>query len=451
MLETRIRPLNDASPTDAGECVVYVMSRDQRVADNFALLAAQRDALERQLPLVVLFKLYPQVANRVQQQYQFMLRGLEQVESQLARLNIPLLVRTGNLVETLTSLRPAAIYFDFSPLRGPQALRKRVAQRRDAPVYEVDTHNIVPIWVASGKQEYGARTIRPKIRAALDEYLVEPDQVETHPYPAKNAMETDWPAIRDQITAEAPSGYCPSFEPGELAAKKTLDHFIHERLAAYDTDRNDPVLDGQSDLSPYLHFGQISSLRAVLDVLSFANDHPGDEQIQASADAFIEQIVVRKELADNFCYYNANYDNWDGLPDWARSTLDEHRGDPRDYLYSIEEFERAQTHDEAWNAAQIEMTTTGKMHNYMRMYWAKKILEWTPDPETAIDIAITLNDRYELDGYDPNGYTNILWSIGGLHDRAWQERPVYGKVRYMNFNGLKRKFDIQQYIDKWER
>ncbi len=449
MLDTRIRPLNDAPDDSDGDCVIYLMSRDQRVADNHALLAAQRDALERKLPLIALFKLYPTVANRVRQHYQFMLGGLEQVERRLNELNIPLIVTTDSLDAALEELSPAALYFDFSPLRGPQALRKRLARTAAYPAYEVDAHNIVPVWVTSEKQEYAARTIRPKLHAHLDDYLTDPEQIERHPHGPQSLAQTDWDQVWNHIVVRRPDGYNPPFEPGEDAARAALDSFIHERLAAYDADHNDPVHNGQSGLSPYLHFGQLASLRAALEVTAFAREHGDDEQIQISAEAFIEQLIVRKELSDNFCYYNANYDNWHGLPDWARATLDEHRGDARAHLYDLDEFESAATHDEAWNAAQTELMTTGKMHNYMRMYWAKKILEWTPDPETAIDIAITLNDRFELDGYDPNGYVNILWAIGGLHDRAWQERQVYGKVRYMNANGLKRKFDIERYIERW--
>ncbi len=425
------------------------MSRDQRVADNHALLAAQQDALERENPLVVVVRIYLSVANRRQQHYRFMLNGLQQVEQRLSDLNVDLLLTTDDLKDALAALDPAAVYFDFSPLRGPQAVRKRVARAATCPVYEVDTHNVVPVWLTSGKQEYAARTIRPKIHRYLGDYLVEPEPLEHHPYRLGPGPVNDWTTLASRIVAANPDAYTPPFESGEDAASVTLENFIQERLANYDGARNDPTLDGQSGLSPYLHFGHISSLRAVMAVRQVARERQSDERVQTSANAFIEQVVVRKELADNFCYYNRNYDNWNGLPDWGKTTLHEHRNDPREFLYTLEEFEAAATHDDAWNAAQIEMLRTGKMHNYMRMYWAKKILEWTPAPDTAIEIAITLNDRYELDGYDPNGYANILWSIGGLHDRPWQERPVYGKVRYMNFNGLKRKFDVQAYVERW--
>jgi deoxyribodipyrimidine photo-lyase len=212
-------------------------------------------------------------------------------------------------------------------------------------------------------------------------------------------------------------------------------------LSRYGAQRNDPTLDAQSHLSPYIHFGQLSAQRIALEV--FKAD--AGEEVK---DTFLEELIVRRELSDNFCYYNLDYDNTNGFPAWARKTLDEHRKDPRDYLYSRDQFEQAETHDDLWNAAQREMAKRGKMHGYMRMYWAKKILEWTPSPEIALETAIYLNDRYAIDGRDPNGYAGIAWSIGGVHDRAWNERMVFGKVRYMSYNGCKSKFNIKRYIER---
>jgi len=205
------------------------------------------------------------------------------------------------------------------------------------------------------------------------------------------------------------------------------------------TKRNDPVADGQSNLSPYLHFGQISAQRVALEVENASVD-------KASRDTFLEELIVRRELADNFCFYTPQYDKFEGFPAWARKTLNAHRKDRRAYSYTLQQFEYAKTHDELWNAAQTEMVKRGKMHGYMRMYWAKKILEWTGSPEKAMETAIYLNDLYGLDGRDPNGYTGIAWSIGGVHDRAWNERPIFGKIRYMSYNGCKSKFDVKRYI-----
>ncbi len=162
----------------------------------------------------------------------------------------------------------------------------------------------------------------------------------------------------------------------------------------------------------------------------------------------MEELIVRRELSDNFCFYNSDYDQFSGFPEWAQKTLNEHRGDKREFIYSLEQFEHGKTHDDLWNAAQLQMVLTGKMHGYMRMYWAKKILEWTGSPEDALEIAIHLNDKYELDGRDTNGYVGVAWSIGGVHDRAWQERPVFGKIRYMSYAGCKRKFDVSTFIEK---
>jgi deoxyribodipyrimidine photo-lyase len=211
------------------------------------------------------------------------------------------------------------------------------------------------------------------------------------------------------------------------------------KLANYAAKRNDPNAGAVSNLSPYLHFGQLYIGRIIAELGNKYENHIND---------FIDEVLVRKELSDNYCFYNKKYDNFAGLPTWAQNTLNKHRHDKREYMYTRTQFEKAQTHDNAWNAAQLELFSTGKMHGYMRMYWAKKILEWSSSPEEAIDTAIYLNDKYSLDGKDPNGYVGVLWSIGGLHDRPWFEREVYGMVRYMNDSGLKRKFDIEEYIKK---
>jgi deoxyribodipyrimidine photo-lyase len=231
-------------------------------------------------------------------------------------------------------------------------------------------------------------------------------------------------------------------EWGEKEAYSLFSHFLAEKLSRYAEYRNDPTEDGLSNMSPYLHFGQISSQKMALDTYRNASD-------LKSSDSFLEELIVRRELSDNFCFYTEHYDSFDSFPDWARKTLNLHRHDRRDYIYSLEEFESAGTHDDLWNAAQREMAERGKMHGYMRMYWAKKILEWTDSPEEALEIAIYLNDKYELDGRDTNGYTGIAWAIGGLHDRAWGERDVFGKIRYMSYKGCKSKFNVKAYVDNF--
>jgi deoxyribodipyrimidine photo-lyase len=250
----------------------------------------------------------------------------------------------------------------------------------------------------------------------------------------------DWERIFKTLDIDSGVPEVDWVKSGERAAKRALDDFIKNKLPQYDTLRNDPSSDGQSNLSPYLHFGQISAQRVALEVLKYSIS-------SSSKAAFLEELIIRKELSDNFCFYNQDYEKFEGFSAWAKKTLNEHRKDRRAYTYTLQQFEHAKTHDDLWNAAQMEMVKKGKMHGYMRMYWAKKILEWTESPEKALNVAIYLNDRYELDGRDPNGYVGIAWSIGGVHDRAWSERHIFGKIRYMSYNGCKAKFDVHKYIE----
>jgi len=230
--------------------------------------------------------------------------------------------------------------------------------------------------------------------------------------------------------------------PGSQAAEVALSTFLERRPTSYDTLRNDPNENAQSDLSPYLRYGNIAPQRVALTVRN-------SDMSDADKLAFLEELIVRREVADNFCWYSPAYDRFDGAWNWARESLEAHWDDPREFVYSQEQFDRAETHDSLWNAAQIQMVKTGKMHGFLRMYWAKKILEWSENPEIAITIALYLNDRYELDGWDPNGFTGVMWSICGVHDRAWFERPIFGKIRYMNRNGCERKFDVKAFVGKW--
>jgi len=309
----------------------------------------------------------------------------------------------------------------------------------------VDSHNIIPCWMASPKQEFAAYTFRPKVNKLLPGFLDSFPSLKKHPFSwIKRSRQVNWKKAREGLDVDDSVPPVEGIKPGEAAAKKTLRHFISQKLAAYDSQRNDPNRDALSNLSPYQHFGQISAQRVALEVRK-AGVPEGDRE------AFLEELIVRRELADNYCYYNKNYDNFCGFPDWAQKSLNEHRKDEREHRYSRAQLEKGRTHDELWNAAQVEMVKTGKMHGYMRMYWAKKILEWTKSPEQAQKTAIFLNDKYELDGRDPNGYTGIAWSIGGVHDRAWFSRPIFGKVRYMSFGGAKSKFDVDAYVAKIKR
>lgn len=438
----RVRMLN-ARPDMTGP-VLYWMSRDQRARQNWALLFAcmKSNALRR--PLEVVFTLAPAFLGAPLRHYDFMFRGLEETETALRELGIPMTVLTGDPAVTLAAYaaerKAGAVVADFSPLRLTRAWKTEAAARLDCSMYEVDAHNIVPCWMASQKQEFAARTIRPKLQALLKEFLTMFPEPETRfqPYPLDHPP-VPWEKLSAELRTDRSIGPVDSLTPGEAAAGRRLRLFIARGLDGYAETRNDPNSGCVSKLSPYLHFGQISAQHVALSVNACQASKP-------NRDAFLEELFVRKELAENFCHYNPRYDTFDALPEWAKASLAAHAGDRRDYQYTLEEFEHARTHDPLWNAAQTSLTGTGLMHGYLRMYWAKKILEWSPSPAAAFDIAVLLNDRYALDGRDPNGYTGIAWSIGGLHDRPWFERPVFGKIRYMNAAGCARKFDVQRYI-----
>lgn len=440
----RARLLKDGDRTDGP--VAYWMSRDQRVQDNWALIHAQERALDQRQPLVVIFCLTGGFLGATMRQYSFMLKGLEKVEADLKAMNIPFHLETGLPEQVIPAVvekfRVSTVITDFDPLKIKRSWKKKVADRITVPFFEVDAHNIVPCWTASSKQEFAARTFRPRITRHIHEYLHEFPVLQRHPPGLDGKVPgINWRAVCRDLSVSRAVSEVTWLDSGEKAARNVLRSFLAHRLSSYGENSNDPVRQGQSDLSPYLHFGQISAQRVALEVLASAETGPSRER-------FLEELIVRRELSDNFCFYNDHYDTAAGFPAWAKKTIGEHRSDKREYLYARHQFEEAETHDALWNAAQMEMVKRGKMHGYMRMYWAKKILEWSATPEEALDTALYLNDRYELDGRDPNGYAGCAWSIGGVHDRAWPRRPVFGKIRFMSFNGCKSKFNVNAYIDR---
>jgi deoxyribodipyrimidine photo-lyase len=304
---------------------------------------------------------------------------------------------------------------------------------------------IVPVEQASEKENFSAGTFRPRIGRQLGKYLVplraRRVRLDSLSLELEGLDLSDPDRVVKAMGVDTSVGPVSDYKGGTKEAKRRLGRFIRQGLDDYDVARNDPNRDGVSNLSPYLHFGQISPLYIALKVQAAAGK---------GKDAFLEELIVRRELSFNFVYYNDRYDSFECLPPWARVTLDYHRKDKREYAYSLEEFETASTHDSYWNAAQQQMVLTGKMHGYMRMYWGKKILEWSRSPEEGFRMALELNNKYELDGRDPNGFAGVAWCFG-KHDRAWSERPVFGKVRYMNAAGLRRKFDADAYVAKIER
>ena len=434
----RIRILNNR-PWGEGP-LVYWMIREHRVHDNWALLHAQSLAIELKRPLQVVATPLAFASSRTERQANFLMSGLQRVADELAGLNISFdmiaTVSASGINEYLRKRNAGGLVCDFLPMLRARQTITEIARTLTAPIHQVDAHNIVPCWVVSDKQEYAAYTIRPKINRLLDEFLTEIPRPKKHPYGESSSA-------RRSESVTIPTDHDISaidwLTPGETAGREALDSFLKTKLLKYGDGRNDPNVSAQSNLSPYLHFGFLAPQRAALEAQKY------DRHIK-SQEAFLEELIVRRELSDNFCNYNDDYETPSGFPKWAQVSLREHQNDPRPYLYTLEEFEQGATHDELWNAAQLEMVATGKMHGYLRMYWAKKILEWTPGPDEAIRVAISLNDTYSLDGNDPNGYTGIAWSIGGVHDRPWFNREIFGKVRFMSYSGCKRKFDIRAYV-----
>lgn len=447
MLEKRVKVMKKINEKIKG--VIYWMSRDQRVEYNHALLYAQKLALEKKLPLIVVFLLQKNFLNAPWRHYYFMLQGLKEVKNELKKLNINFYLKIVNspkdffekiIFDNKISLD---LITDFSPLK---VKKKWLSEIKKLPInlYEVDTHNIIPYHQATDKKELAAFTLRKKILEKIIDYLIEPEKLIFHPY--KNNLNIDNQAslledfelIKKFLKIDFGVGIT-KFVPGRKQALWLLKNFVDNGIENYEKNRNQLFPSYQSNFSPYLHFGQISSLEIVLRLkkkIAFT----------LSAGTFFDEIIVRKELADNFCYYEENYDNPQGFPNWAKETLKNHLSDKREKIYSLEELENSQTEDEIWNAAQMEMVKKGKMNGYLRMYWAKKLLEWTKTPEEAMKYAIYLNDKYELDGRDPNGYAGIAWSIGGVHDRPFFERPIYGLVRFISKKSIEKKFNVKGYI-----
>jgi deoxyribodipyrimidine photo-lyase len=425
--------------------VVYWMQRDQRVNENWALIYASLKAREWQVPLLVVFSLVEHYLGSPFRHYHFMIMGLKETQQQLNSLNIPFYLLKGNPEQTIPRFMEEAqgglLITDFNPLRIKKDWEESIVEKIKTSFFQVDAHNIVPCWTASPKQEYAAYTFRPKIKKNLPEFL------ETFPEVSKQKSgdfkqeSVDWDSLLQGEVVDASIQPVDWLEPGYGAGMEVLEDFIREKLPLYANQKNDPNAGAVSDLSPYLHFGQISAQEAALRISQ--SNHTEAKK------AFLEELIVRRELSDNFCFYNPHYDNLKGIPQWAKETLEEHRSDNREHGYSPGVFEQGKTHEDLWNAAQMELVKTGKMHGYMRMYWAKKILEWSETPEEALKTGIYLNDKYSLDGRDPNGYAGLMWSMGGVHDRPWPEREIFGKIRYMNRNGARRKFDVKKYIDQW--
>ncbi|MDT7582217.1 MAG: deoxyribodipyrimidine photo-lyase [Pseudonocardiales bacterium] len=444
----RVQQLNDHSqdPDDlVGDYVLYWMQQSQRSEFNHALEYAVHRADELELPVLVAFGLmedYPE-ANR--RHYHFMLQGLADAAAALAARKITFVVQRGAPDEVALRLarHAALVVCDRGYLRHQRQWRDHVAEEADRPVVQVESDVVVPVELVSDKVETAARTIRPKITKHLDRFLVPvgtaTPKVTELPSKIDSEQLDDIDKLLDSLKLEQQVEPVPLFQGGTTAAKQILQKFFADSWDTYAGNRMHPETSDVSHMSKYLHFGQISPVYIALE----AGKHGGGE----NADSFLDELIIRRELPMNYVFYQPDYDTYAGLPDWAHDTLAEHEGDERRHLYTRDQLEQGETHDEYWNAAMAEMRSTGYMHNYMRMYWGKKIIEWSKSPKTAYATTLYLNNKYFLDGRDANSFANVAW-VFGRHDRGWTERDIFGKVRYMNAKGLERKADPKAYVVK---
>jgi deoxyribodipyrimidine photo-lyase len=447
--QERVRRLNEKDVRD-GDYVLYWMQEAQRAEYNHALEYAVQRANELGQRLLVVFGLtadYPEANLR---HYAFMLEGLRDVEEAIQQRGIRFVVQFGLPDEVALEYGKNAsmMVCDMGYMRPQKGWREKVASEARCLVTQVETEVVVPVELASDEREHAARTLRPKIRRHLDDFLckLEPTEIEQSSLDieAEGLDLVDIDAVLDGMELDRSVGPVSRlYKGGASEAKAILDKFIETRLETYVEHRNQPQTDDVSHMSKYLHYGHISPVYVALKIRG--SDGPQDD-----VDSYLEEVIVRRELSMNFCHYTPDYDSYSNLPDWAKETLEEHAKDQREYVYTREQLENAETHDEYWNAAMKEMVHTGYMHNYMRMYWGKKILEWTETPQEAYATTLYLNNKYFLDGRDPNSFANVAW-VFGQHDRGWTERGVFGKVRYMSAGGLERKAKPEQYVRKVER
>jgi len=438
----RLQTLVDAPKRPGARYVLYWMQQAQRAEFNHALEYALEEANALGLPLLVAFGLaaFPDANAR---HYDFMLRGLAEVRDRLRRRGIGFVIRKSPphaLAQALAE-DAALVVCDRGYLRIQRAWRERLARDLACRLVQVEADVVVPLARASDKHEYAARTIRPRIHRAWEEFLedLQPREVRRRADDLDVPSDVDLddiPSLVSGLKVDHAVGAVRRFPAGEGAARARLADFIAEALPRYGDERGKPEAGVASLMSPYLHFGQISPLEIALAV---RRTPPSDSRA-----AYLEELIVRRELAMNHVFHATGYDDYAVIPSWARQTLEAHAGDPRPFLYSRARFEAAETHDPYWNAAMREMLATGYMHNHMRMYWGKKILHWSADPREAFDTILDLNNRWFLDGRDANSFTNVGW-IFGLHDRPWGPQPVFGTVRSMGANTFK-KFDAEAYV-----
>lgn len=442
--ESRVEILVDSEERPDGDYVLYVMQAAHRTEQNHALEWAARKANELEKPLLVGFGLDSQFPEANLRHFTFMLEGLEKTAEALRRRNIGFVIRKGSPAEVASNLaeRAAHVVIDRGYLRYHKDLYRDLTAALDVRCTQIETETPVPHHLISQKKEYAARTIRPRVMKPLDDHLVwletTPLEVDASSLQVKGE---EFSGLIDSLKLENLSAVSSHFEGGTAQAKSRFRKFLTQELSDYDELRNQPHTPRVSHMSPYLHYGQISALHLVL----MLKEHIG--RSSKNSESYVEEIVVRRALGQNFTLHEPDYDKFSCLPEWAKDSLEKHKEDPREHVYTRAQLEEAKTHDPYWNAAQNEMRRTGYMHNHMRMYWGKQILAWCNTPEYAYQTTLYLNNKYFLDGRDSNSYSNVAW-LFGLHDQGWKERAVYGKVRCMTQGGLERKCDPKAYV-RW--
>ncbi len=392
----RIFEINHKPIRKTGD-IIYLCEREIRAKDNCALQYAMIKSEELNLPLKII---HPKIKYEYEAKQKFIDKQIEQAKILFRKLNLSFEIIDKSPFEILKNINPALLIVDFNPIS-----KRDYLNNIDCKIYEIDGHNIVPARYVSDRQEYSAATLRRKVYHNI--------------YPLFTEFKT--------LTTE------------KTEADNVLENFINNKLSCYAEFKNEPSKDVVSGLSKYLNLGFISSQRAALEVVK------SDVTVE-NKETFLEELIIRKELADNFCLYTKGFKDFSGIPAWAKISLNNHKNDLRTYIYSSAELERAKTHDKLWNAAQIQLIKKGTIHGYLRMYWAKKLSEWTLSPDDALKTAIYLNDKYAYDAPSPNGYVGILWAIGGLHDRAFIDYPVTGKIRRMTYESIKRKHNLKGVI-----
>jgi deoxyribodipyrimidine photo-lyase len=444
--DPRVTIRSGSSPKSEGDCVVYWMQRAQRALDNPALDVAVEAGNALGKPTVVFFAPVPFYPHANLRHYRFLSDGIPDIGEALEKRNVGFVLRRypdHSLVKFCDEVNPCLVVGDENPLRETEQWRQTALQKLRAPLWTVDADVVVPSKLLE-KAQYAAHIIRPRLHRYLKPFLVQPSNPKaqvawrTKQKPDSLPLDSD---ITEDWNIDRSVDPVPGFRGGTKEALRRLHEFVSRKLKHYSKQRNHPEIDGTSDLSAYLHFGHIGPITVALAVKAAAA--PNDDK-----ERFLDQLITWRELSINMVHFNPNYDNFENGEAWAHRTLAEHTKDTRPVLYTPKQLENAETYDPLWNAAQIQMVNCGWMHNYMRMYWAKKILEWSRTPAEAYRTTVALNDKYFLDGRDPNGYAGIAWAIVGKFDRPWFDRPIFGTIRYMSLASTGKKFDSRKYIEQ---